>query len=289
MRKGGAARQKMTSVKLNILWVDLKVSENFPEAPPAFYAYGKINIAGRLDRIGSRLRKEKPDVICFDFDYPDRAGLQFITELKQSYPTYPMVMVTKQHSEELATWAFRSRLVDFLVKPVSKQDLDRCFKLVEEIISSKREQTARIMRTAAEGVEIPQETPHAARNTDNVLLPALEYVERNFRHKISSEHVSGLCSMSSFRFSRTFKEKIGISFRDYVVRYRLREAYRMLENPQASVTDVAFAVGFNDVSYFSRMFKKHLHVSPSELNSVLPDLDEDNSPTVQLRLPKYFN
>ena len=49
------------------------------------------------------------------------------------------------------------------------------------------------------------------------------------------------------------------------VRVRLREASRLLQNPQASVSEVAYAVGFNDMSYFSRMFKRHFGVAPSSV------------------------
>ena len=56
-----------------------------------------------------------------------------------------------------------------------------------------------------------------------------------------------------------------ISFRAYVVRYRLKETCRLLGNPGATVSDVAFAVGFNDHPYFARTFKRHFGVCPSSL------------------------
>ena len=98
-----------------------------------------------------------------------------------------------------------------------------------------------------------------------------------------------LCGMSSFRFSRTFKEKYKIAFRDYVVRYRLRAAYKMLKDQNASVTEASYAVGFNDISYFSRMFKRYFSVSPSELGTIMPEPKDggDSSPTSILRLPLH--
>ena len=65
-----------------------------------------------------------------------------------------------------------------------------------------------------------------------------------------------------------FKDAFGMTFRDYVVRLRLKEAGRLLQNPQASVTEVAYTVGFNDISYFSRMFKRHFGVSPSAMHEL---------------------
>jgi AraC-like DNA-binding protein len=88
-------------------------------------------------------------------------------------------------------------------------------------------------------------------------------VEKNYHAKITSEEAARLCGMSPFRFGRAFKDAFGMAFRDYVVRVRLEEAGRLLQNPQMSVTEVAYAVGFNDLSYFSRVFKRHFGVSPS--------------------------
>ena len=74
--------------------------------------------------------------------------------------------------------------------------------------------------------------------------------------------------MNPFRFSRCFKKEIGITLQEYLVRLRIREALRLLDNPNASITDIAFTVGFNDTSYFSRTFKKYMNYSPSEFRSI---------------------
>ena len=101
--------------------------------------------------------------------------------------------------------------------------------------------------------------------TDDVrLLPALYFVKQNYRFKIRNEKVSELCGMSPFRFSRTFRETYGITFQDYVVRYRILESCRLLKNPNTNITDVAYAIGFNDASYFSRTFRRYVGISPSD-------------------------
>jgi AraC-like DNA-binding protein len=60
----------------------------------------------------------------------------------------------------------------------------------------------------------------------------------------------------------------------------------LFENPNYSITDIAFAVGFSDASYFGRIFKKHFGVSPSEKFSHQETNDDNNpSPTVELKIP----
>jgi AraC-like DNA-binding protein len=126
--------------------------------------------------------------------------------------------------------------------------------------------------------------------TDDVrLLPALYYVQQNFRFKVKNETVSELCGMSPFRFSRSFSEVYGLTFQDYVVRYRILESCRLLKSPSANVTDVAYAIGFNDASYFSRTFRRHVGMTPSSYCSEIrsgtyDDRDMDLLRTV-LELP----
>jgi len=270
--------------KLDMLWVNLAVSADESAAPEVLDEYFTVQICGASSRVGSALDAGWVDVVCFNFDYPDRAGLRLVREVKDTYASVPMIMLTLQHSEELAVWAFRSRLADYLVKPVPRDEVERCHGVLLEISRARRDQVKREMTRPSS--KVPAEAAIVPRSNDRTFMPAVYYVAQNFRNKISSEDVAKLCAMSPFRFSRAFKEAFGMPFRDYVVRYRLREACRLLENPHATVTDVAFAVGFNDLAYFSRMFKRHLGVSPSERLSDEPDVAEDESPTAQLRIPR---
>jgi AraC-like DNA-binding protein len=274
----------MDERKLNLLWVNLNISADEVSPDPILDAYFDITTSGRDKAVAQQLEICKPDVVCFDFDYPDRAGLRLVEEMKRLYTSMPMFVATVQHSEELAVWAFRSRMMDFLVKPLKEEELLRVYGLLMDIVSAKSKQENRRM-TRSEHV-LPPSVVSTPVNKDINLEPALYYVEQNFREKIRADEVAKLCGLSSFRFSRCFKDTYGIAFRDYVVRYRLREAYHMLNSGYASVTEAAYACGFNDVAYFSRVFKRHFTVSPSEVGKDTSALEmEDNSPTLALRLP----
>ena len=60
----------------------------------------------------------KPDIICFDYDCPDVAGLNLLRQVKKDFPSVPILMLTEHNSEELAVWALRSRVWDYFVKPI---------------------------------------------------------------------------------------------------------------------------------------------------------------------------
>jgi YesN/AraC family two-component response regulator len=254
------------------LWVDLTVGVQESELAPSFRQSCKLTYcsgAEHLKEIFSRSNKAF-DFVCFDYDYPDRNGLQLIRSTKVSRPSLPIVMFTVQHSEALSIWAFRTKVWDYLVKPVANQEAERCLATLLQVCAHKEAQPIRKVISTMD--KIPQEILFAPIPDDCSLAPALEYIERNFRAPIRAEDVAASCGLNQFRFSRLFKETFGLTFQNYLINYRLREACRLLENPRSAVGDVGFAVGFQDPAYFSRIFKQRLGLAPSALVGQKPSI-----------------
>jgi AraC-like DNA-binding protein len=271
--------------RLKMAWVDLTVSSNGRKVfPIGMETYFDIRRSDYQNTLRPIIAEFSPDVIAFEFDYPDVDSLGLMTAGKMAYASTPMIMVTLQHSEKLAVWAFRNRMADFLVKPVPQVDIERCFQMLSQVKEAKEGQGARMV--SGSDTDVPLEVAAHVLTAESAFLPAIYYVAQNFDKKIQNDEVAKLCAMSPFRFSRGFKEAFGIGFRDYLVRYRLRQAHRLLENPNNTITNVAFAVGFSDVSYFSRVFKKYFGVSPSrKFGPTGSSSSEETSPTVQLKIP----
>lgn len=249
---------------IQLLWLDQTVALQEAELPPRIGEHLHFEYNRSVPAVVQAMEQGRVHALVIEFDYPDRKGLRLIQQLRKSHPRVPVVMITLQHSEALAVWSFRTRVWDYLVKPLSAHEIDRCFgalkKLLQEI---SRDRPARAIAMPAQ--LIPEEAGAPIERTDEVpYLPALNFVDQHFRSKIRSEEVARLCNMSPYRFSRGFKEQFGMGFREYVLQHRLRQAGHMLENPHAVVSDVCYACGFNDPSYFARMFRRFFGVAPSE-------------------------
>ena len=63
---------------------------------------------------------------------------------------------------------------------------------------------------------------------------------------------------------KIFKKETGLSIEDYVARMRIQKAADLLSSPDCRVTDAALAVGFQNIPYFSTVFKKYMGVTPKE-------------------------
>ena len=89
-------------------------------------------------------------------------------------------------------------------------------------------------------------------------------MREHFHEKFPASAIARFCGLSRFQFSRSFHAAFGITFREYLLRFRILEACKRLREGSAPVTEIAFAVGFHDGSYFARMFRRYTGVLPSQ-------------------------
>ncbi|USD61768.1 helix-turn-helix transcriptional regulator [Vibrio sp. SCSIO 43140] len=103
-------------------------------------------------------------------------------------------------------------------------------------------------------------------NNRDILLvrKMLEYVDEKFTTSLREKDVAEHCHLSVSYFSRIFHQQVGQSFRNYLINKRIEYAKQMLKtDSEQRVSSIAFSSGFNDLSYFSRVFKKRTGMSPS--------------------------
>lgn len=91
------------------------------------------------------------------------------------------------------------------------------------------------------------------------------YIEANFAQELS---IASLCTKfgySEAHLSRKFKEVTGLAPMKYLEIYRLEIAHKMLEKREYNVSEIATHCGFNDPNYFTRRFKAHYGLLPSQV------------------------
>ena len=200
--------------------------------------------------------------MVFDFQDPVSADLQLLQSVKRVHPSVPILMFTEQHSEELAVWAFRARVWNYLVKPVPLRELKANLEQLAGL-STRREPTARKMERPATILPSADSQPNI--DSDRAVMQRMvENIRRDHTTRLSVAQLARDCGMSRFSFSRLFHRSFGCSCRDYVMRLRIQTACKMLAGPDASVTEVAVAAGFSDASYFARMFRRYMGESPTD-------------------------
>lgn len=91
----------------------------------------------------------------------------------------------------------------------------------------------------------------------------LKYIENYYMNKITIEEIAKEAGLSQSHFMKYFKNTMGTSFIEYLNEYRLTMASRLLVSSDSSILNIAAEVGFDNLSYFNRTFKKRFMLTPS--------------------------
>jgi AraC family transcriptional regulator len=122
------------------------------------------------------------------------------------------------------------------------------------------------MLLAARFVEIVsgrnRRPPEAGARDRGRVVEAAAWIDANAHEPVDLDSTAREAGLSSFHFLRLFARVLGVTPHQYLVRSRLRHAARLLADSATSITDVAFDVGFGDLSNFVRTFHRAAGVSP---------------------------
>ncbi len=110
------------------------------------------------------------------------------------------------------------------------------------------------------------DTVYESRNVKNskLLSDALNYIRNNYKNNLTLDNVAQQVYISPYYLSHLFKEELGITFVEYLTRVRIDEAKKLLKEDSLSIVAIASEVGYEDASYFSKVFKKSVGIPPNQ-------------------------
>ena len=106
------------------------------------------------------------------------------------------------------------------------------------------------------------EIVYADNETDSRVGIAARFIRQNFAKQLTLEEIAGLLNIDRTYFCKMFKNKTGFSFSHYIKEVRVMEAAKLLVETDLSITDIALSVGYNDSSYFAKVFKNIKGTTP---------------------------
>ncbi len=101
-----------------------------------------------------------------------------------------------------------------------------------------------------------------AKVSSEKLKAVLDYIELHYPDSISISELARLCFFSDYHFMRFFKKHMGMTCVEYLNNLRLEKSVELFEQGNSSILEVSLSVGFHNLSYFHRAFKKKYHVTP---------------------------
>lgn len=112
-------------------------------------------------------------------------------------------------------------------------------------------------------LQYSEKTPSSnTKASSDKLKQVLDYIELHYADSISVSELAKLCYFSDYHFMRFFKKHMNMTCVEYINNLRLEKAVELFKEGESSILDVSLSVGFHNLSYFHRAFKKKYHVTP---------------------------
>jgi len=123
---------------------------------------------------------------------------------------------------------------------------------------------ADLCRTISNALNDFLDTVCASRETriETPVTAVLRYIERNHQAELTVKELARQAHLSPSRLAHLFREKTGSTLMETVTRVRVEYAKRLLLETNLNCTEIAYRVGYNDQSYFTRVFRKHEKLTP---------------------------
>lgn len=109
---------------------------------------------------------------------------------------------------------------------------------------------------------MPLETKSAADR--NVCVNMIQYCYKNYKEDISLKSLAQALDVSHFYISHLFADQLHISFRDYINSLRISQATELMKDHSLTITEIAYAVGYNSIRTFNRCFHQIMGITPTE-------------------------
>ena len=196
-----------------------------------------------------RYLKDNPaELIITDIRMPFMDGLAFIREVRRFLPEIPVVVLSGYSDFSYAKEAIRYHVSDYLLKPVSSEELAMTLIELREKLDEK---FRRDPGNKAEGYY------------EKIVDSIKKSVILNYR-TVSLESIALETKMSTNYVSKIFKKVSGQNFSDYLLEVKMTNARRLLDEGSLKIYEIAYMVGYDNPKNFTRAFRNYFGVSPRE-------------------------
>lgn len=213
---------------------------------------GKAGFQQALDTV--------PDLIISDVMMPVMDGIELCRKLKTDVRTshIPVILLTAKAGENFKLEGLETGADDYLAKPFNGAELKARVNNLIEGRKRLREKFCREIKLQPAEISITSAD-------EKFLKRMMAIMEANFQEATYNiENVEKEAGLSRTQFYRKMKALTGQAPGEFLRNFRLQKAVMMLSGGQGNITEIAYAVGFNSLAYFTRCFKEFYGKSPSE-------------------------
>ena len=195
------------------------------------------------------------DIIITDIEMPGGSGLELIKWVKENKPEIRSVFYTGHAEFSYAQEALRLGVEDYLLKPIPYDEL--------EIILEKVQKKILIQEKTLDLSEMVEDYPEEG--SENIVSQVKRIIAENLSvGNLQRDELAAMVHVSSGYLGRIFKKETGHALTDYIIKKRIFVAKQLLIKTSLSITDISTRVGISYSSYFTKIFKEQVGVTPQE-------------------------
>ncbi len=204
-----------------------------------------------------------PDLIISDVKMPQMNGIKMCDILKGAEKTshIPIIMLTAHASPDIKIAGLHKGADAYLQKPFNIDILEAQINNLLQSRKKLREKFSHNFLLEPDKIKVEQ-------IDEKFLKRIIKIVEKNIDNfDFNAEIFSKEACMSRMQLYRKLRSITNQTVHEFIHSIRLKRAVQLLEDGQMTITEIAYAVGYNDLSYFARCFRKQYSKSPSEFIS----------------------
>ncbi|MGI6085281.1 MAG: response regulator transcription factor [Acetivibrionales bacterium] len=202
-----------------------------------------------------RIRCHRPDILFTDIKMPGLDGLTMLAGLKGEFPNMQITVLTGHRDFEYAQRALHIGVTRFLLKPSRMDELEEALKTMVENLNKQG---------AVNSTSEDQPDDYGTVANNFIVRRAVQYIEQHYSEKLTLSSVADSIYVSQWYLSKLLNGCLGISFSNLLNQTRINKAKQMLADPSLKIHEISELLGFNDITHFSKIFKKLERVSPYE-------------------------
>lgn len=213
-----------------------------------------VGTAGDGDTALSLVGSAAADLLVTDIRMPGVDGLTLIRRIAQSHPGVHTLIVSGHDEFDYARSAIRHGVSDYLLKPVDADELRDVLVRIRTDLDRERERQRNLYHELR-NARLPSEAANELKT----------FISNHYIERLDIRRAAEALNINYSSVGRLFKRFYGMSPLKYAMTLRVERAKQLLvEVPQIDIRTVAEMVGYEDQGYFTRMFRAHTGVAPSE-------------------------
>ena len=207
--------------------------------------------------------KSIPDIIISDIMMPEMDGMEMLQQLKADIRTshIPVILLTAKADMESKIEGISAGAEAYLTKPFHREEL---FARITALIQLRKELQKKY---SVPGISLIEESTMQT-TEDSFMKRISDFFNRNIdNEEVAISDICKAMNMSRSQLYRKFGALTNRSVSDYFRSFRLHRAQILLQTSDLNVTQVAFEVGFKNLSHFSKAFSEEFGINPSQLKN----------------------